>query len=264
MKKIAVLIDFTSLCNTSVKTAAGLAQGRDISVTLIHIASQNEEGNKAKIEERFSTYVKELSSQEIEVKTEIGFGDFEMTVSKLIRSQNFDLAVVGTHGIKGIMQTLFGSNILSLLDKLTVPVLVVQENSPILKLGTEILLPMSSHNDFNRKVEFAATFSKLLHSKVVLYMIQKTDEDDLEILKNKKAGLEYLKNHQIPHEFIEEEATLYSYGYGKQIIQYASDSNTGLISIMTRVSTDKTVLGKAEKERILLNEAAIPVLCING
>lgn len=246
------------------KTAASIASGRETLVTLIHIADQSDKDDKGKIESRFAPFVNRLKEGGVEVKTEIGFGAFEVTVAKLIRLHNFDLAVVGTHGIVGIKQTLFGANILGLLEKLTVPIIVVQEHSPVLKKGVEILLPLSQHNDFNRKVEFAALFSKILDSKVVLYMIQKTDEDDDTLLENKKAGLAFLESQQVPHEFIAEEATVYSYGYGRQIIQYATDTNKGLISIMTRVATDKTLLGKAEKERILLNEAAIPVLCING
>lgn len=264
MKNIAVLIDFTELCHTSVKTAASLAKKHESIVTLIHVADQSNEDDKQELEERFAPYLTQLKSQSVNGKIELVFGEFELMVGKIIRSGNFDLAVVGTHGIVGIKQTLFGSNILNLLEKLTIPVLVVQENSPIPKMGSEILLPMSQHNDFIRKVEFASTFSKVLDSKVVLYMIEKTDEDDVDVIANKNIGLEYLATHNIPHEFIAEEATVYSYGYGKQIIKYASDNNVGLISIMTRISIDTTILGKAEKERILLNEAFIPVLCVNG
>ncbi len=64
-------------------------------------------------------------------------------VPKLLQLSDSDFVVIGTHGQKGIFQTLFGANVIKLIQSLYVSALIVQNNSPAPEEGfSKILFPM--------------------------------------------------------------------------------------------------------------------------
>ncbi|NQV53898.1 MAG: universal stress protein [Flavobacteriales bacterium] len=262
MKHVGVLIDFTDLCHTSVAFAESIAFKEKCLLSLIHVAPEKHSNHD--VTPRFDMYADSLKTKGIDYKVELHYGKFTSVVPGIVGELDLDLVVIGTHGVHDVKQFLFGSNILSLTQQLPVPALVVQKESVIPEDGsTEILFPMAPHNDFIKKVQDTARLSKLFNSTVLLYTVLKSDEGPGEAIeRNQAIAVEEFTKLGVPFEVVNEEATEYSFGYGKQIMKFAKERPVQFISIMSLVS-DKAILGNADKERIILNDNAIPVFCVN-
>ncbi|MFT6815727.1 MAG: nucleotide-binding universal stress UspA family protein [Sphingobacteriales bacterium] len=263
MSPIGVLIDFTDLCFTSVRFAAEISKKNKAKISLIHVA--HDEKKKAEVEAKFEPYIKMLKDAGLETKIELTFGDFEDVIPKFLKQLGVELVIVGTHGAKGIKQALFGSNILHLMQHISQPAIVVHKNSITPKQGdSKILFTMAPHENFQKKISETIKMARIFDSKIIVYTILKSgDVLGEDIKRNKKLALEAFKNEGVNYEVVDEPATVYSFGFGKQILQYSSDNNIDVVSILSTVST-QAVLGNADKERIILNEKEIPVFCVNN
>jgi hypothetical protein len=54
---------------------------------------------------------------------------------------------------------------------------------------------------------------------------------------------------------------VFSMGFAEQTIRYAQEIGAGCIAIMAKASAEYSYIADAEKERMLANEARVPVLC---
>jgi nucleotide-binding universal stress UspA family protein len=264
MKHLGVLIDFSAVCLTSVAFAKNIAKLTNAKITLIH-ALDEKESQRAKVEARFKPYVNEITGANLQCSIDVAFGDYETEIPRMLGRSDIDLVVIGTHGIRGIKQFLFGSNILRLIQKLQVPALVVQKKSPIIQSkSSKILLPISPHKNFKDAVLQTIELAKLFNAKVIVYGVFKSTEDKENLIgSNIILTCKEFKKSGVAYELIEEGSASYTFNYGKEVIQYASDHDVEFISIMSQVSSVPAIMGKAESQGIILNKAFIPVLCIN-
>jgi nucleotide-binding universal stress UspA family protein len=263
MNVIGVLIDFTDLCFTSVRFAVEISKKNKATISLIHVAGN--EKDKEQVLVNFEPYVKMVEEAGLESKIELTFGDFEDVMPKFLKQLGVELVIVGTHGAKGIKQALFGSNILHLMQRISQPAIVVHKNSKTPKQGdSKILFTIAPHENFQKKISETIKMARIFDSKIIVYTIVKSDDVPGEgIKRNKKLAIEAFKNEGVNYEVVDEPATVYSFGFGKQILQHSSDNKIDVISILSTVS-EQAVLGNADKERIILNEKEIPVFCVNN
>lgn len=264
MKKIAVLIDFTPTCVKATEFAGKIAQKANASVVLIHVAPNSEKGNEAALMQKMDVYAQAVPAGII-CEKHIDFGTFFSQIPYALKAVHADLAVVGTHGVVGIMQNLFGSNIMKLIKALSVPSLVVQDNSVYTdQTFNDILFPIAPHEDFEVKYKQTTTIAKLFNSTVHIIAVRKNFVDlapQLEV--NLKKTVDYFEANGVQFKEVREDANDASIGYANQILGYSKNNNIGTIAIMSKVSKDNYYFGVMDKENLLLNKAALPILCTN-
>lgn len=260
--RIGVLVDLTPICSKAVEIGGRIASKAGADLMLVHICESTE--NAEKIGEQLEN-LKDWVSDDVKVSYHIGGGDFMSIIPSTIADLGIDLIVVPTHGKVGIMQNLFGANILKLVKTLPVPSLVVQENTKVDVEFNQLLFPVGPHADFDIKIKQTADFAKIFGSTVVIYTVRndvRGISDDLR--RNISAAKTHFDQTGVNYQEVAEEPSGYSVGYAKYILNYAKTSSVNAICIMAKVSDANGYIGNTDKENTLLNDAAIPVFCTNN
>jgi nucleotide-binding universal stress UspA family protein len=264
-KKIIIPTDLTKAASQAIKQAASIAVKTKSSLTLLHVLSDKspsaEEVNKALSAEAESICAKSGIHFEILIRE----GNFFEVIPFSACEHDYDLMVLGTHGIKGIKQMLFGSNILKLVEKIPIPALVVQEDSPLIKSFKKLILPVSSHKSFHVAVDAVLFFAGIFDSEVHLYSVHKAGFDWPEqLLANIENATRRFELKDIRMTRVKEEQTVYSIGYAKQTLKYAHSAGADLICTMSVASKEYYYFADSDKENLILNEDRIPILCAGG
>ena len=170
-----------------------------------------------------------------------------------------NLIILGTHGKKG-MQKLFGSFALKVISSANIPTLVVQKKS---YAGFKnILLPINTFTEARQKVMQAISVANRFNSKIHLFkelVNEPADASRIEIIS--KQIQDALSKAGIEHTSARAEKPGESAGL---VIDYAVIHNIDLIMILTEPQIGSSYFNLGPwNEKIMFNEAQIPVICIN-
>jgi manganese transport protein len=133
-RKIAAALDFGPADAEVLARAAALASTARCPLVLLHCvesAGARALGGEAQDIEsredlkRLKRYSEALGKYDIDVETELGFGDPVRVIPEMIDRHGVELLVVGAHGHKGFSDWLYGSTIDELRHRLNISVLVV-------------------------------------------------------------------------------------------------------------------------------------------
>lgn len=265
MKKIAVFIDFTSICDKALEFAGKIAAQAGSVLVLVHVADFGSESEAGSLKEKLQSLHSKVPAG-ITIIDHVSYGSFFSVIPTVISDLNVDLVVVPTHGKVGIMQNLLGSNILKLVKTLPVPALVVQADSvySASSFGS-LLFPVGPHKHFDVKYKQTANFAKVFDSNVIIYTVRNDIRGISDQLRsNISDSIDYFDNAGVKYEEVSEDPQGFSAGYAKHILNYAKVNNVGTLCIMSLISDDNGYIGNADKENILLNKMALPVLCANS
>jgi nucleotide-binding universal stress UspA family protein len=264
MKKIAVLIDFSEGSIKAFQQALRLSSHTKSTIWLIHmVAAKNK---AAEAENKLTELIKTHAKESLKIEWKVGCGNIYFEINKLLMKLDPDIVLISTHGIKGFKQHIFGSNILKLVQSITFPCIVFQENSTT-KLNDikKILFPIGPDPDFMVKIKQTATIAKTMKAELVIYIInrpqiyeEKTFNDNVELAKS------YFAQHEISYSVVKDDVKFASVGYSRQTIDYALINKIPLISQAAKVSKNDVVFGFGDKENFLVNEAGIPILTCNA
>ena len=214
MKNILLLTDFSENSINALRYALQLFDGKKYHFFLLNVQSSSSfvtddliaAGNKSIYDSIVTTTKDELEVLIQKLKTEFKIESIEPIVdydvltdaiSQIIVVKAIDLVVMGTNGVTGASEVLFGSNTINVIRKVDCPTLVIPKGFTYRK-PNEILLPLDlsdalSGNAFNQVVNFTRTYGKKLH----FLRIKPNDEDCLEENNDKKnieAALNDLDN----------------------------------------------------------------------
>ncbi|MCX6247848.1 MAG: universal stress protein [Bacteroidetes bacterium] len=261
-KPVLVPTDLTDVGTKAVHQAGIIARKAGTSVTLLHVLNEKSpswEDARKKLDEE-AERVKELTGKECEVL--LGEGSIFEEIPRITLDHSFDLVVIGTHGKHGIKQHLMGAYILKLINRILMPVLVVQEDTPPLEKIRTLLMPVSSHPDFHKEIESVLMLCSLFGSEVHLYSIHKPGFDwTPQMLKNIEDATRIFEANGVTVKRVREEQQVYSPGYAKQSLLYAALVKADMVAMMTAPSDDYYYFAAADKEAMLLNDLHLPVLC---
>jgi nucleotide-binding universal stress UspA family protein len=263
MKKfVLVPTDLTDVASKAVHQAAIIAKKAGTSISLLHVLNEKspsrEDAEKQLKNE--ANRVKKLTGKECEILLREG-SIFEV-IPQVTCDHCFDLIVIGTHGMHGIIQHFMGSNILKLVSRIHTPVLVVQKDSPLIENFRIIVMPVSSHLDFHKQIDSVLIFTALFGTEVHLYSINKPGyEWPEQLLKNIEDAKTSFESNGVRMKRVKEEQEVFAQGYAKQTLLYAGSAGADLISVMSTPSDDYYYFAAADKEALLLNELHLPVLC---
>lgn len=257
--KIIVPTDFTDPANNALRQAASLAKSTSSSLTLVHISDDdhpNEGENRAR----------ELcESMRNEFRVEIDYilepGDLFEDIGRLAQKHEARYVVMGTSGIRGIVQHLFGARVLKVLKSLTVPAIVVQDDTPVKEEFKKILLPVDDIEPFEEKLNSIIPLAQRFQSKVMIYAINHPMKDQDKVKAHIKLSRQMLSDAGVNFAEMEESPNVFSAGIAKQTLNYATNWGAELIAISLADTDNKGNLNQADCERILNNETHIAVIC---
>ena len=265
MHRILVPTDLTPVGAKAVEQAVSIAKKSSESLVLLHVMDEKQ-SRREDIEHRLEEEVKKIkSSSGVESEYLIPEGNIFEVIPEVASERKYNLVVIGTHGIKGMKQLLFGANILKLVIKTPKPVLVVQEETVCCDHFNKLVLPVSSHSSFKAQVDVALYFSGLYDTEIHLYSIHKPGfEWPQQMMKNIEEATHAFEIKGVQLKRVKEEQNVYSLGYAKQTLNYAASVKANLISMMSIPSKEYYYFAQSDKESLLLNDQHIPVLCAGG
>jgi nucleotide-binding universal stress UspA family protein len=264
--RIIVPTDFTEAANQAIRQAIVIARQTGSSVTLFHVIDHKSD-SAAEASRTLNSQVEDIIRDSgIACKALLREGSIFDIIPLAVVEKDYDLMVIGTHGIKGLRQMVFGADILKLISRIEIPVLVIQEKSPLVESFKKIIFPVGSHDNFNLAVEagllFAGWYPNL---EIHLYSIHKPGfEWSRQLLDNIGETTMQLEKHGARMIRIKEDQEGFSAGYASQTITYAASVGADAILIMSSASEEFHYMAKTYKESVLLNESHIPVICAGG
>lgn len=259
--KIAVFIDFSEGAKQTLFQAMAFANkhnGNILALNIVDQASKKDE-HKQKLAEFVGT-----SSPNIEIV--VGVGELFQESKRILIQHNPDYVFVCTHGLKGILQNLWGDFIVKLVQVIPFPTIVFQEHNKVdITLVKNMLFPIGGHENFGIKTRQVAAMAKLINGKVITYYCDKPSIDDDSVkMANFKSAIHHFTTERIPFEVVEEEVEVFSAGYAKQTLKYCAEHPVQLISLMANSSQKGDFIDEVDRENILVNGLGIPVLCCNA
>lgn len=260
MNDILCTSDLTPTSVTALRFALREADHFSSSVTLLHVISKGGEAERSDATKKLAQQIKGADGTE-RVNVRLVEGKFMERIAEE-STQGHGLTVVGTHGPKGLRQNLFGADILKLVRSLNTPSLVVQEGSDPNVNMDRIVLPVAGHSDIEKLLGMVCDLAKRHASEVHVYQLMRPNESPSdELLANKLHMLNRLQEEGLRYVEANEPSTTFSVGFAGPTVEYASRIGAGCIAIKAHASDEYRYIADAEKERILVNEALIPVLC---
>jgi len=263
--KIIVPTDLTKAAQQAIRQATVIARKTGSSITLVHVMD-NKSSSLEEVRQALDNEADTISKNTgVNCDVLIQEGNLFEMISYVACEKEYDLMVIGTHGIKGIKQMLFGANILKLVVKIPVPVLVVQEESPLIESFHKVVLPVSSHDAFLSAVEAILFFAGIYDLEVHLYSIHKAGfiwSDQM--LRNIEDATLRLQTKGVRMIRVKEEQQVYSMGYAKQTVKYAQSIDADALWMISVPTEENYYFAQSDKETMLLNDFHIPVLCTGG
>lgn len=256
---IIVPWDFSDKAEFALEHAINYSTISKKSVAIVHIVKRQKDIESAskKIDELIAKKSKE---RDCEIYSIIKEGNIFTTITDIIEETNASLAIMGTHGIKG-MQKLTGSWALKVITGSKSPFIVVQA-PPAERDVRDIIVPIDFKQENKEKLVWMNFINSLFKSKFHLVYIDSQDKfTKKNIISNIKVTVEYLESKGISYEINK----LGSKGnLSDKTVEFAKVTDAAMIIIMTtkNIGTIDYVVGASE-QKIIANEAKIPVMTIN-
>jgi nucleotide-binding universal stress UspA family protein len=266
-KVILIPTDFSEVCEDAITHGVELAKFLDYKVCILHVIHKSSDPSDEKVQRDLEQVELNLQNcrqvyenkYSVRVDLAIREGNILKEINKVAAEIKANLMVLGTHGKKGLQQ-LFGSHALKVVLDSPCPVVVVQKTFE--KGYRNIVLPVSSDIEPRQSIEWVLLMSRLFNSRIRLFQSLETDpalNSRLKIIIQQITGI--LDERKVPYEI---KTAGFSADFSAQVISFAIESESDLIMIMTMPGEDVPGFNfSAWNERLMFNEARIPVMCVN-
>ena len=260
--------DFSEVCENAILHGIELAQFLHYSVCVLHVippAKETDEITGSTVQEQIQMKFRKCredfgTKYNVKIDLLVKEGNILKVINKTAKEIKANLMILGTHGKQGL-QHLFGSHALRVVLDSPCPVVVVQKRS--FESGyKKIVLPVSSDFEPLQSIGWVALMNRLFNSRIHLFL---SFEPDIALRNRLKLTLDQIckifDEKKIPYET----GTESSEGdFSARIISYAISHHSDLIMIMTMPGEDVAGFNfPAWNEKLMFNEAHIPVMCVN-
>ncbi|WP_439152312.1 universal stress protein [Winogradskyella sp.] len=205
MKNILLLTDFSDNSINAINYALKLFSGSICNFYLFHVELSNTYlsddlmagGTKSiydslvkKSKTQLKTLLKNLKSkskhEDFEFEMLIDHDVFTDAIKQVVDLKQIELIVMGTNGITGAKEVVFGSNTINVIRKVYCPTLVIPEDFEY-RAPNQVLLPLDlydalSGDAFTAVLNFTKRFGKKLH----MVRVNPNNEDAVEQEKDKQ------------------------------------------------------------------------------
>ena len=265
IKKIIVPTDLTKAAEMALRQAIAIALNSGSPITLFHVFTRHDDDAGDTLAKLATIAEGVRQERGIPCEVLVKEGEVLPAIASMVAEKEYDLMVIGTHGFMGIRQKLFGADILKLVSVIPIPVMVVQQESPLVESFHKLILPVSSHANFIEAVESVIEFAAIFPAEVHLYSIHKAGfEWPEQLLANITEATRMFEQKGVRMLRIREEQEGYSPGYARQTIRYARTIGADALWMMSSASAEYYSFARDYKETLLLNEFLVPVVCVGG
>jgi nucleotide-binding universal stress UspA family protein len=260
-KKILVPVDFTKLSDKVIEQAALFSSLSDSAMVLLHLVDKSADKDTLALKLTRKA-VGASVKYNVTCDSKIREGSIFKEIQAEAEENDYQLVVIGTHGVRGLKQKLLGADILKVITKIPVPTLVVQSTSPFRTSFDKIVLPVATHLAYENILRAVVVIGKLFKSEVHIYSIERPGfETPVQLKKNLEKTKAIFEENGISYIRVNEKQTVLSVGFAQQTLKYAKKTGADMIAIMSVSSEEYHYFAQQDKENLLTNEPGIPVLC---
>ncbi len=269
MYRIIVPIDFSEESLKGLDLAILLSSKLECKIEMVYVQKKSQDYNPGSKEEEYKFADKEFEkilknyksrlASNVALQYIIKTGRIYREVVNQAESFKDSFIVASTHGASGFEKFFIGSNAFKIITATYKPVFTIRESEAPEKI-TKIVLPLDISADTRQKVPFTTELAKWFKATVFVVTATSLQTEDI----NKKLAAysnqvcDYLENAGVKYKT----ASLIGSNITDMVIDYASNVNADLISIMTeQVADGNFIMGTAAQQ--MLNKSPIPVLSIN-
>lgn len=266
---ILVPTDFTIVGQNAIDHGVKAAEILGFKVVILHVINREtktrfgKENTGAAVEQKLKEVVKEIKARSKKIKVDFMFreGSIFDVISEVAEELKASLMILGTHGKKGL-QHLFGSYALKVITQSPVPVIVVQKRAIFDHGYKKIIFPIGLYTESRQQVFYAIVTSLLFKSEILVYkQVCKVEEDNAKLSIITSQIEEEFNRHGVKYEITEAEKTQ---DFAGQLLDFAVWQNADLVLMMTDSNIQHPSFDNSSwSEKLMFNEAQIPVLCIN-
>jgi nucleotide-binding universal stress UspA family protein len=277
LKKILVPTDFSDLSLTALRYAASMAKHSDAEITLLHVMQPYEhEAILNKIIDFKGTLQKAIQEKLNEIKkatpdllgvpvtVKIVEGKIYEAIENIVKEEDLDLIVMGTHGAGGLgnlEKYVLGTNAYRTVHVSGCPVITLREVKEKIAYDN-IILPLDMTKETKQKVDTAIKIAKVLGSTIhVVSVTTFVDEfrynlSEIKGLlqevadKVKAAGVKVV-TEMLRHDDIAD-----------SILKYSEEVNADLVVIMTRQEGKLNDIVVGSSARKIITKSKVPVLSL--
>lgn len=277
MKNILILIDFSENSINAMRYALQLFEEELCNFYVLHVQSSTSytsddlilAGNKSiytsiikKSKHKLAKLIVELESEfknkKFSYQMIVDYDVLTDSIKQVQKSKSIDLIVMGTNGVTGAKEVLFGSNTINVIRKIDCPTLVIPEGFKYIR-PQENLLPLDlfdsmSGTAFIEVVKFTKRFSKGLH----LLRIKPHNEDSKEEKKDKEHINFFLKDFDYKYHTISNVPMHYT------VDCYTQTHNIALITLLVQKETllERFFMGSSTTQ--ISNKIRVPLLIFHS
>lgn len=151
----------------------------------------------------------EFENDKFKFEMLVDYDELTEAINQIKESKSIDLIVMGSNGVTGAKEVVFGSNTINVIRKVIIPTLVVPEGFNY-RIPKEILLPLDVKDSlsgaaFKDVIKFTKRFGKKLHVLRILPNNEDSEEasKDEETIKSLLTDrkLEYHKITNVPMNY---------------------------------------------------------------
>lgn len=273
MKNILIPTDFSESANRAAILGTEIAKKLGAGITFLHLISTPVEWRKIPLEKE-SLYPEtkaaigdakdallklEKASEKngVETCSSLIFNTGIEDIQKYIKKESYSLVAMGTHGIKGIHKVI-GSNTLKVINKSSIPVLLVKEDSPT-NLPQKLALASDFEEESQTEIEALMELAKRLGASVEAVFVNTPYNFQETTSINEK--LENIFGHY-PEELIHINI-INAHNEERGIEMFLKTNKCDLMAIITHGRSGLTPLYRRSITEALINHLEIPVLSIN-
>lgn len=261
MKKIIVPSDFTSVADSAIHYAIQINKVLQYQIVLLNIAK--DDGDVADANEKLKAQVAKFKNKHnVDLEAMVRVGNIFDHIPQVAKEENAELVVMGTHGLRGLMQFIVGGNALRIINDSAMPIIITQSDTQTEKIS-KILVPLDLHKETKQTLTVAKDVAARFNAEV--HIVSPDEKDEFlrnRIVRNIHYAEGYLEEHGLKYKTTMLESGI---GFTKEVIKYAKYNGIDLICILN--TSDEQLIhafGIDSEQKMITNDADIPVMVING
>lgn len=278
MKKILIPTDFSSCAVNAMNFAIQMAKFSPIEINLLHIVDRTDNLYIERVDiakEKHAVILEEMQNkldlikrsiaetESIEIRTFIREGDVDENILELCEEKNIDLIMMGTFGINGLKDRIWGSKTAALTGKTSVPVMVIPYEYNWRK-PDKILLATSFFEDDRSVLQPIIDLTDIF--KATLYAVIFTDKDQADVSVLMEQGMNMLDYEKKLKKHFNSESVITCHLSGDKFEDTMQEYiKTNDIDILTMITYQRSLwdrIFKPSATRRMSYHTTIPLLII--
>lgn len=276
MKKILVPVDFSIYSEYALDAAIKIAKKIEAEIHIYHSVNIPDDWEDLPAEVRYKDEINKKRALQVRDKLEViktkveakGLvcdifytgGKFVNNITEITDKYDYDLVVMGSHGVSGKEEWFIGSNTQKIIRKINTKLLVVKNE--VTELNFEnVLFASGMHREDQEAFEQFLAFIKPFKVKNVHIITVNTSSYYTQPALLVKEQLKEFKN--IAHEFNVETVFYPDFSVEAGVRHYTADNNIQLIGISNHLRHPIKRLFQGSNVEMIINHSKVPVLSID-